>query len=101
MLAKGGKQRQHRRKSVRLCSQYAFYYICRCLLLDECGGDNRASVLGMCLGDCCWIHDLHGSSRGECTEIEESSESCQGAESYEGYEKEASGLAQEDAWWLP
>jgi hypothetical protein len=55
----------------------------------------------MCLGDCCWIHDLHGSSRGECTEIEESSESCQGAESYEGYEKEASGLAQEDAWWLP
>jgi hypothetical protein len=55
-------------------------------------GDNRASVLGMCLGDCCWIHDLHGSSRGECKEIEES---------YEGYETEASGLAQEDAKRLP
>jgi hypothetical protein len=36
-----------------------------CFLLYACcwtsRGDNRASVLGMCLGDFCWVHNLVGS----------------------------------------
>jgi len=56
-------------------------------------------VLGICLGDFCWIHDLDGSSKGDCNE-KSCKENCECAEGNEGYDKEANGLAQEGASWL-